>query len=633
MIYGLIGLIIGYAIYFYIKARATQARNQQSQQSSAQASNIVQLMNEIDRAILSNASFEQVASLLCTQLHQFISYEWVTITPFEANAYPPTTLTMPDGQTSKLSIVLESALKSKLDEQPNGLLLENIETFHSLKPLHYLRSKSMMLMPIYRDAELSGLMGLGFSEISQINPNITLLAKYFTDRLGVALTSVFRTKQLFYQEHYDALTGLPNRRSCHQRLSLELSRARRNQLHLAVLYISLDGFKKVNDIAGYVGGDAVLLQVADRLRTHLREPDVVSRFGSDEFVVVLTDIAGPKNASKAAEKILEMIAQDISYESHRFYLSASIGISMFPHDGQTVELLLQQADIAMNRIKRKTTGSFIFYEEDMNSAMIERLRIEQDLRQALSNNEIFLMYQPQLDLRTKIISGVEALLRWKHPTRGVVSPLKFIEIAEQSDLIEQLGYFARKHACEQLVKWKNAGVIVPKLALNVSSKELKRKSFETDFTDMLDAVGVHASSVELEITESLFIEEGELLSLMLKRLRNIGVQIAIDDFGTGYSNLSYLSQLPFDVLKIDRAFVSAIGKPSDSHEIVSLMLNIAHHFGKTVCAEGVETRVQWEFLKEKGCENIQGFLFSEPLSAEAFEKLCRENQATPFKLT
>lgn len=631
MLYGLLGLVIGCFVYFYVKANINRVRNQ-AQPSPIQASQVVQLMNEIDRAILSNASFEQVSTLLCNQLHQFIPYDWVTITPIEANAYPPTMLTMADGQTSKLSIVLEPALKTKLDEQPNGFLIESIKNFTSLTPLYHLQSEAMLLMPIYKDAELSALLGLGFADVNQVSSSLMTLAKYFTDRLGVAITSVFRTKQLFYQEHYDAITGLPNRRTCHQRLSLELSRARRNQLYLAVLYISLDGFKKVNDIAGYVGGDAVLLQVSDRLRTHLREPDVVSRFGSDEFVVVLTDIAGPTNASKAAEKILDILTKAFNYETHQFYLSASVGISMFPDDGQTVELLLQQADIAMNRIKRKTTGSFIFYEEEMNSAMIERLRIEQDLRQALSNNEIFLMYQPQLDLRTKTISGVEALLRWKHPTRGVVSPLKFIEIAEQSDLIEQLGYFARKHACEQLVKWKNSGVIVPKLALNVSSKELKRKSFETDFNDMLDAVGVHASSIELEITESLFIEEGELLSLMLKRLRNSGVQIAIDDFGTGYSNLSYLSQLPFDVLKIDRAFISAIGKPSESHEIVSLMLNIAHHFGKTVCAEGVETKLQWEFLKEKGCENIQGFLFSEPLSAETFETLYQQNKAMPFSI-
>lgn len=630
-IFAIVGVL--FVVVFILKPRITRdAPSSPADANVEQANAMLAMLNEIDRAILSNASFERVSELVFAHAHQYVPYAWLAITPLEKEAHPPTLLALADGKQSYISLHFDSALKSNLDEHPNGYLIEDLEQISALKPLHGLGATCMLLFPIFRDAELSAVMSFGFAQPSQIDAYTERVAGFFADRLGVSLTSVFRAKQLFYQEHYDLVTGLPNRRSCHQRLSLELSRAHRNQLKLAVLYISLDGFKKVNDVAGYTGGDAVLNQVAHRLREHLREPDLVSRFGSDEFVVVLTDVGNSINVGKVAEKILDLLAEPFAYEDFRFYITATIGISVYPSDSQSVESLLHQADTAMSRLKSKTPGQFIYYEEEMNSVMVERLNIERDLRQALNNDEIFLMYQPQLDLRTKKITGVEVLMRWRHPKRGVVSPLKFIDIAEESDLIELLGYFARKTACEQLVEWKKRGLLVPKIALNVSSKELKRAAFEADFNEMLQLTGVHPSSIELEITESLLVEQGEHLQTMLKRLRDDGVQIAIDDFGTGYSSLNYLAHLPFDVLKIDRAFVEAIGKPAETYEIVSVMIHIAHHFGKKVCAEGVENKAQWTFLKEHGCETIQGFMFSEPLSPEDFEKLYAKVEAESYVL-
>lgn len=637
MQYAILGLLCGVIAYFFWRSQAIKKSPVTSILGHApQVQNqakLLSLMNEIDRAVLSNASFERICELMCTQLHQYIPYQWVAISTFEKHTTPSTVLTMLDGQTSYLPIQFEPALKARLDSQPNGYLLEQMQAYESLKPFEGLGASCMLMLPIYRDAELSALLSFGFADVAHANNEVRSASSYFADRLGVVVTSVFRAKQLFYQEHYDTMTGLPNRRSCHQRLSLEISRAHRNNLILGVMYISLNGFKKVNDIAGYMGGDAVLQQVAERLRSHLREPDLVSRFGGDEFVLVLTDIDGLVNIGKVAQKILDLLAQPFMYDELQFYLTATIGISVYPNDGQAIDLLLRNADTAMSRIKTKDSGSFIFYEETMNSAMIERLNLERDLRQAFVNQEVFLMYQPQLDLRSKRISGVEVLIRWKHPKRGVISPMQFIHIAEESEVIEQLGGFVRKTACEQLAVWQSKGLLIPKVAINVSSKELKNTGFEASFNAVLQSTGVNPSLIELEITESLLIEEEGQLNAMLRRLRANGVQIAIDDFGTGYSSLSYLAKLPFDVLKIDRAFIQAIGRPSESHEIVSVMINIAHHFGKKVCAEGVETQQQLQFLKENGCESMQGFLLSEPLSAPDFEQFFVKHQHQPVQLS
>ena len=584
--------------------------------------NMLSAMDEIDCAILSNANFEHVIELLFSHLPTFVPCSLVGVSQLDKNPADDTAmqaLTM-DGKRHQFAQLLDRSVKKMLSADPNGILLETSDTYPSLAPLYALKAERLLMLPVYRDAELSAVLTISFNIDVAITEEIRRIVRYFADRLGVALTLVVRAKSLYYQENFDALTLLPNRRACRERLASEISRAHRYQLQVAVMYISLDGFKKVNDAAGYVGGDAVLKQVGQRIRAQIRESDLVSRFGDDEFIVILPDTSGTSGVSKVAQKLIELLSQPFKHDEDAYYLNANIGISVFPEDGLVVDALIQNADTAMTRVKAKGYGQFMFHEAQMNSLAINRLALERDLRQALIKDALFLHYQPQIDLFSEKIVGVEALVRWRHPTKGVIPPMEFIGIAEESELIEQLGQYVRKAACKQYRLWQDAGIAPNRIALNISSKEFKRENFVADFLALLAETGVQPTSIELEITESLLLDIGNQVTASLQHLRKQGVLIAIDDFGTGYSSLGYLLKLPFDVLKIDRLFVAEIGKSSENYEIVSVIIDLAHQLRKTVCAEGIEDETQLAFLKERGCEVAQGYLLSKPLSVEDFEK-------------
>ena len=585
-------------------------------------SNMLAAMDEIDCAILSNANFEHVIELLFSHLPTFVPCSLVSVSQLDKDPMDETAMQVltPDGKRHQFAQLLDRSVKKMLSADPNGILLETSDTYPSLAPLYALKAERLLMLPVYRDAELSAVLTISFNIDVPITEEIRRIARYFADRLGVALTLVVRAKSLYYQENFDAVTMLPNRRACRERLAAEISRAHRYQLQVAVMYISLDGFKKVNDVAGYVGGDAVLKQVGQRIRAHLREADLVSRFGDDEFIVILPDTSGTSGVSKVAQKLIEFLSQPFKHDEDAYYLNASIGISVFPEDGLVVDALIQHADTAMTRVKAKGYSQFMFHEAQMNSLAINRLALERDLRQALIKDELFLQYQPQIDLFSEKLVGVEALVRWRHPTKGVIPPMEFIAIAEESELIGQLGHYVRKVACKQFRLWQDAGIAPSRIALNISSKEFKRENFVDDFLALLAETGVQPTSIELEITESLLLDIGNQVTASLQHLRKQGVLIAIDDFGTGYSNLGYLVKLPFDVLKIDRIFVAEIGKSSENYEIVSVIIDLAHQLRKTVCAEGIEDETQLAFLKERGCEVAQGYFLSKPLSVEDFEK-------------
>jgi EAL domain-containing protein (putative c-di-GMP-specific phosphodiesterase class I) len=372
-----------------------------------------------------------------------------------------------------------------------------------------------------------------------------------------------------------------------------------------------------------VAGDAILKEVGQRISSNLREIDYVSRFADNEFVIILTDTGGAQSLTKVAEKLVSLLNQHFAFDDHQYYLNATIGIAVYPTDAITVDSLLQYADATMNRAKSHGHEKFAFNEAQMNSFAIHRLAMERDLRLALEKQELYLLYQPQMDLRNGKVVGVEALVRWRHPTNGVIPPIEFISIAEESNLIMQLGEQVRRMACQQYRTWQDARIAPKRMAINVSSKELMRDNFATDFLNLLNEYGVLPNSIELEITESLLLNITGPLSESLKILRQQGVLIDIDDFGTGYSSLSYLTTLPFDVLKIDRAFVTEVVKASDKSEVVSMIITLAHHLRKTVCAEGVETEAQLQFLKDLGCEKAQGYLISDPLSAGDFESFLK----------
>jgi|GEM_PF-4610160 len=592
---------------------------------SLQNTDILSFLNEIDCAVLSNAGFDRVLEMFFSNLKAFVPCELVSVTQLDIGAVDIAGMLVitQAGERHEYPTLLDNSLKKILSVNPNGYFLENFDMYPSLKPFTELGVAKVLLMPVYRDAELATVLYFGFSKNTELTAETLLIARYLADRLGVALTSVVRAKSLYYQENFDCVTMLPNRRFCRNYLAKEIMRAQRFETEVGVLYLSLDGFKKVNEVAGYVAGDAILKEVGQRISSNLREIDYVSRFADNEFVIILTDTGGAQSLTKVAEKLVSLLNQHFAFDDHQYYLNATIGIAVYPRDAITVDSLLQYADATMNRAKSHGHEKFAFNEAQMNSFAIHRLAMERDLRLALEKQELYLLYQPQIDLRNGKVVGVEALVRWRHPTNGVIPPIEFISIAEESDLILQLGEQVRRMACQQYRTWQDASIAPKRMAINVSSKELMRDNFATDFLNLLNEYGVLPTSIELEITESLLLNITGPLSESLKLLRQQGVLIDIDDFGTGYSSLSYLTTLPFDVLKIDRAFVTEVVKASDKSEIVSMIITLAHHLRKTVCAEGVETEAQLQFLKDLGCEVAQGYLISAPLSAGDFESFLK----------
>lgn len=627
-------LIVAAAViaYFFITRKPVTpafAASSNEHEHDEQHLAILSALNEIDCATLSSASFELIVDLLFKHLPNFIPCTLVAVGQLDKDATEPPMLLAAtvDGKRHSLNHILNKTLRNLINADPNGSVLEPPEAKATLEMLADLGAARILLLPIYRDAELVAVLYVGYAENVQITEHSRRVSRYFSDRLGVTLTLVTRAKSLYHTENFDDVTGLPNHRFCREQLAFEILRAQRYQYKIAVFYVNLEGLKKVNDAVGYAASNAILNQSGQRLRASIRQTDMISRFANDEFVVVLANVNGTSGISKVATKLLETLSQHFMHEEHDYYLSPSIGISLFPDDGQLADVLIQKADTAMSLVKAKGRGQFMFHEAQMNKQAILRLAIERDLRQAVQKNELFLQYQPQIDLRNGQIVGVEALVRWQHPSKGLIPPAEFIFIAEESNLMLQVGAQVRKIACMQYREWLDKGMAPSKIALNISSKELMLESFTKDFLALLVETGIRPNCVELEITESLLLDIPGHVSTSLQQLRAEGVQIAIDDFGTGYSSLSYLAKLPFDVLKVDRAFVGKVGKSAERYEIVSVIINLAHHLQKTVCAEGVENETQLNFLKDCGCESAQGYFLSASLSAQDYEKFHIENNS------
>ncbi|HVR08666.1 MAG TPA: EAL domain-containing protein [Thermoanaerobaculia bacterium] len=429
--------------------------------------------------------------------------------------------------------------------------------------------------------------------------------------------------QLVHQAYHDALTGLPNRMLFHDRLTQALGLARRNHRGLAVLFLDLDQFKLVNDTLGHAAGDRLLQAVAERLRQSVRKSDTVARVGGDEFNLLLPDVGRGNQAARMAEKILATVARPVEVDGHRLYLTTSIGISLFPADGGDAEALLTSADIAMYRAKEQGRNGYQLCTPAMNARSLERLTLENDLRQGLERNEFRLFYQPQMDLASGRIVGFEALLRWEHPSRGLVSPDAFIAVAEEARLIVPIGEWALRCACEQAVAWHAAGQPHLRLAVNLSALQFQQRGLPAGIHRILDETGLDARLLEIEITESAAMQNAALTIEVLAALRGKGVRIAIDDFGTGHAALAYLKQFPVDALKIDRGFVADIEGSQEGRAIVTAIVSLAHGLGIRVIAEGVETEGQLRFLAASGCDEYQGFLVSPPLPPEQLPGLFR----------
>jgi len=419
-------------------------------------------------------------------------------------------------------------------------------------------------------------------------------------------------EQIEYQAYHDALTGLPNRLLFRDRLTVALAHAKRQNTPVAVMFLDLDRFKYVNDTLGHSLGDALLRKIAERLRAVLREGDTIARMGGDEFTVLLTDLISPMDAAKIAQKLLETVAEPVRVTGHELYATTSIGIALYPGDGDTAEALLQNADSAMYRAKEVGRNSYQLCTPAMNTRAAERLGIENSLRRALDRDELVLYYQPLIRLETRQVAGMEALLRWNRPGHGMVLPSTFIGIAEETRMIVGIGEWVLLEACRQAKRWQETKYPDLRIAVNLSPGQFQ----QTDLADIVAAAlsdsGLAAHHLELEITESAAMFNIDRSISMLHELRELGVRIALDDFGTGHSSLSYLRRFPIDRVKIDREFVMEIENSRSNRAIVSGVVAMAHGLDLSVTAEGVETEGQVECLRELGCEEVQGFLFAQP---------------------
>ena len=424
-------------------------------------------------------------------------------------------------------------------------------------------------------------------------------------------------QQVQFLAYYDALTGLPNRTLLQDRLAKALAGARRRKEKVAVLFLDLDRFKVINDSLGHSLGDVLLEEVAERLRKGARELDTVARLGGDEFVIVLTSVKEVSDAAVAAERIVKGMTDGFVVEGHPLSISCSLGISVFPEHGTNSETLIKNADAAMYCAKENGRNTFRFFTEDMNAQAVERLTLENSLRLALVRKELFLVYQPQIEIATGRITGLEALLRWQHPELGLVPPDKFIRIAENSGLIIPIGEWVLRTACAQARRWQDEGLPALPVAVNVSAVQFRQEDFCELIRSVLREVRLAPQYLELELTESLLLSSADVTLSVLQELKAMGLTLAIDDFGTGYSSLSYLKQFPVGKLKIDRSFVRDVAVSPDDAAITTAIISMAKSLNLKVIAEGVEDEAQMSFLRARQCDEIQGYYFSKPLPADA----------------
>jgi diguanylate cyclase (GGDEF)-like protein len=432
---------------------------------------------------------------------------------------------------------------------------------------------------------------------------------------------------------HDPLTGLPNRLLFNDRLTMALSQARRHQKKLATFFMDLDNFKAINDSMGHLVGDELLRAVAERLGTFVREEDTLARFGGDEFILLITGIASERDVATVSKKILETIRAPFHLDGRELSITLSVGVSVFPTDGQTPEILVRNADVAMYRSKRSGRNTFQLFTSEASPSSGTRLNIEAQLRNALRAGEFLLHYQPIVDLNGGQVLGVEALLRWQAGDGSMISPANFIPVAETSDLIIPISQWVLRSACSQFATWANGSKSRMTLAINLSTRVFQQPDLVGEVSTALEEAKLSPECLDLEITESSAMQNVEYSATMLRRLKDLGVHISLDDFGTGYSSLSYLKRLPIDRIKIDKSFVQNVAHDDDDAAIVSAVIAMTHRLKRKAVAEGVETKNQLAFLRREACDQGQGFLFSHPLPPSALERTLKAegSQDSPFR--
>jgi len=498
-----------------------------------------------------------------------------------------------------LLAILIAWFLSRILSKPLNVMAEAVSQFSA--------GKAITDLPVSRNDEIGYLAKCFLSMASKLNLQVDQL----------------QDKQLHldYLAHHDQLTNLPNRLLFLDRLVQAINKAHRGQEQLAVVFIDLDRFKHINDSLGHFVGDQVLKIAASRLKEHVRENDTISRLGGDEFTLIVEEIRGPSDVVHIAQKLISVFNEPFIIEGRTFYLSCSIGISTYPQNGLDANELLRNADAAMYKAKEMGRNNFQFYTEDMTKNALQHVLMETSLRKALELDELELHFQPQIAVNTSEIIGMEALVRWQHPENGLLMPRDFIPLAEETDLIVDIGEWVLRAACEQIKRWHDEGLNPGPVAVNISSKQLQKNGFIATINRVLRDAGCKPHCLELELTEGTIMHDSARCISILSEIKKLGIGIAIDDFGTGYSSLSYLKQLPISKLKIDQSFVQDIPQSADDVAIAQAIISLARCMNLTVIAEGVETVEQLCFFKNENCDGAQGYFFARPLPVEAITEL------------
>ena len=487
----------------------------------------------------------------------------------------------------------------------------------------------LFALPIALGGQLAGALALAYDAPARPDDEELALLRHLADRVAVALATARRDEELYHRANYDSLTGLPNRLLGTDALSRAVAAAQRNHALLAVLFVDLDGFAAVNDSAGHAAGDRLLVETAGRLRACVRHADVVARLGGDEFALVLTEVQKPGDAALVARNTIDKLSEPYLLPDGPVFVSASIGIAVYPNDGTSAEELLQHADLAMYKAKQGGRRQFAFFKASMNEEVRRRAELASELRAALEGGQFELYYQPQLDLRTGRIVGAEALIRWNHPARGVVAPAHFIPFAESSGLIDEMGCWALGAASAQFVAWQRDGVDLEHISVNVSASQLQKPGFAQVVAEALRRAEMSITALRLELTESAVLESTGAAAANLAALMEVGATLELDDFGTGYSSLAYLARLPVAAVKLDRAFIRTIHTSPGTQAVVKAAIDMVHALGKTVVAEGVDHDGQLSVLARLGCDMMQGYLLSEALPAAEFSRFIRTRRSLP----
>jgi len=590
-------------------------------------------MAEIDRVILSSSNKDYVVDTVLRRIKDVVPCDFVLLSLLAKES----AVNQLKDSTNKLS---ESVFKNavKIEDADTKLLLAHPKYLVMKATQHapvYSREivkkgvRSLVMYPIIISDHLHSIITLGFKNTHKPYTDDLDHGREMADRIAVALSNASKEEKIYEQANFDSLTKLPNRTLLSDRLDQAVQRARRDGNQIAALLVDIDRFKAINDSLGHTAGDQLLIEVATRLSSVISDTDTLGRLSGDEFVVILSDIGYSKNSTSmitaTAESILNAIKYPFVIHNHEVGVSASIGISMFPADTTHTEDLLRFAEIAMYHAKSQGKGAYQFYSKDINASSVAQLVLENNLRQAVRNDELDLYYQPQLDRLTGKIVGAEALLRWNHPELGNLAPSELLPIADASGLIVPIGDWVLRRACKQIRSWLDEGLPAPRVAINLSAHQFREQNLIKRVRQILKEFDLDVNYLELEITEDTIMTDIDKTAVTLRTLNEMGIRLAVDDFGTGYSSLNYLAKFPIQYLKIDRSFIRDMIQDPNMALITSAMVALAHSLRLQVVAEGIETQEQYDYLDKLKCDLFQGNLISTPLPPEKFAQLLVEN--------